>query len=88
MLKRIHKTISEFEKISYRLAKYGVLLACALLAACAILQYRNNHSAEYSITLHNNVRMYGEVCVAIFAEAIIGSLLFDYNAKKVKGRGM
>jgi len=82
LLNKILTSFNELSSISLKVITYGTQLSCLLIIAGLWVYLTNDHSSNYSYTLNELSKTIAETSALVFAEIMIGGLLFDYYAKK------
>ena len=82
LFNKILTSFNELSNISLKVITHGTQLSCFLIIAGLWVYLTNDYSSNYSYTLNELSKTIAETSALVFAEIIIGGLLFDYYAKK------
>jgi len=82
LLNKIITSFNELSTISLKVITYGTQLSCFLIIVGLWVYLTNDYSSNYSYTLNELSKSIAESSALVFAEIMIGGLLFDYYAKK------
>jgi len=82
LISKIITSFNELSSVSLKVIRYGTQLSCFLIIAGLWVYLTNDYSSNYSFTLNELSKTIAETSALVFAEIIIGGLMFDYYAKK------
>ena len=80
-MNKIFSAFNDLNDLSCQIIKSGIILSIGLLF-CALIIKQLNLAGQFTIEIQYSSLFAFQVSAAVFAESVIGGLLFDFFLKK------